>query len=62
MPTCRALFADDRAGFVERWIIAESLTAGAAKREDAPPGDHRHGRLAFLSLGCATCHFVPDLE
>ena len=31
-----ALFGDDRAGFVERWIVAEALTAGAAKREDAP--------------------------
>jgi mono/diheme cytochrome c family protein len=58
-----AVFASDRAGFVERWIVAEALTAGAGKRaDDAPPGDHRRGRLAFLSVGCATCHFVPDVD
>src|SRR5204862_536857 len=55
------LFANDRTGFAERWIIADALTAGAAKR-DAPPGDHRRGRLAFLSVGCAACHVVPDME
>jgi len=47
---------------VERWIVAESLTAGGGKREDAVPGDHRRGRLAFVSVGCATCHFVPDID
>ena len=57
-----AVFTNDRAGFVERWIVAESLTAGAAKREDVPAGDHRRGRLAFLSIGCATCHSVPDTD
>ena len=31
-----SLFKDDRAGFVERWIVAESLTANAGKREEAP--------------------------
>ncbi len=57
-----ALFANDRGGFVERWIIAEALTSGAANREEAPAGDHRRGRLVFLSVGCATCHVVPDME
>jgi mono/diheme cytochrome c family protein len=57
------LFSDDRTGFVERWIITEALTAGAGKRaDDAPPGNHRNGRLVFLSVGCATCHFVPDID
>jgi mono/diheme cytochrome c family protein len=54
-----ALFADDRAGFVERWLLANQL-AGDRKPEPVP-GDHRAGRLAFLSLGCAACHLVPDI-
>lgn len=57
-----AVFTNDRAGFVERWIVAEALTAGAVKRDDATSGDHRRGRLAFLSVGCATCHLVPDTD
>jgi hypothetical protein len=57
-----ALFTNDRAGFVERWIVTEALTVGAEKREGASAGDHRRGRLAFLSIGCATCHFVPDVD
>jgi mono/diheme cytochrome c family protein/cytochrome c551/c552 len=57
------VFKDDRAGFVERWIISEALTSGAGKRaEDGPPGNHRNGRLVFLSVGCAACHFVPDID
>jgi mono/diheme cytochrome c family protein len=56
-----SLFKDDRAGFVERWIIAESLGAGK-RADDSPQGDHRRGRLAFVSVGCGTCHFVPDIE
>jgi glucose/arabinose dehydrogenase/mono/diheme cytochrome c family protein len=57
-----ALFATDRTGYAERWLIADYLTRDSAeKREErAVPGDHRAGRLAFLNLGCATCHFVPD--
>src|SRR5262249_11621333 len=58
-----ALFAADRRGFVERWILAEFLTSsGPARRDDRPGGDHRAGRLAFLGLGCAACHFVPELD
>ncbi|MFO0822638.1 MAG: hypothetical protein U0792_05875 [Gemmataceae bacterium] len=56
------LFKDDRIGYVERWIIAESLAEGAAKRTDAPEGDHRRGRITFLSVGCAACHVVPDID
>ena len=62
-----ALFADDRAGFVERWIVADSLTAGAAKREDAPPGDHRRGparvpqpRAARRVTSCPTSNERAD--
>ncbi|MDB5306105.1 MAG: Cytochrome c [Gemmataceae bacterium] len=57
-----ALFAPDRAGFVDRWIVAEHLIGSAKRAEDAAPGDHRKGRTSFLSLGCAACHFVPDLD
>lgn len=57
-----AVFANDRAGFIERWIITEYLTAGPAKRDEAMPGDFRRGRLTFLGLGCAACHFLPDVE
>ncbi len=65
-PTARmpALFSADRRGFVERWILADSLArAGKSRPEDRPPrGDHRAGRRAFLGLGCAACHLVPDLD
>jgi glucose/arabinose dehydrogenase/mono/diheme cytochrome c family protein len=57
-----ALFTSDRAGFVERWLLAEHLL-GPAKSEPTAQksaGDHRAGRLAFLNLGCAACHLVPD--
>src|SRR5262249_32653032 len=59
-----ALFGTDRKGAVERSILAEFLTAGGQdqQRGDRPRGDHRAGRLAFLSLGCAACHLVPDLD
>lgn len=56
------LFSNDRAGFVERWLIADALL-GPAKKEPAtvvPSGDHRMGRRAFVGLGCAACHFLPD--
>jgi mono/diheme cytochrome c family protein len=57
------VFAPNRDGFVERWIVTEALTAGAGKHaDDGPQGDHRRGRLAFLSIGCATCHFIPDSD
>ena len=55
-----ALFAADRIGFTERWLIAEHL-AGTSREDAAAGGDHRNGREAFLSLGCAACHHVPDL-
>ena len=58
-----ALFAADRTGFVERWILAEFLTQGGKpQRDNRPSGDHRAGRMAFLGLGCAACHFLPDLD
>jgi glucose/arabinose dehydrogenase/cytochrome c551/c552 len=58
-----ALFAADRNGFVERWLIAEYLAKPGSdgKRADAPQrGDHRTGRQTFILLGCAACHFLPD--
>jgi mono/diheme cytochrome c family protein len=58
-----ALFTADRNGFVERWILAEHLLGpGEPTKGAAPAGDHRQGRLAFVSLGCAACHQVPDLR
>jgi mono/diheme cytochrome c family protein len=57
-----ALFATDRAAFVERWLLAEFLSGGPKPPPDnATTGDHRAGRLAFVNLGCAACHFVPDI-
>jgi cytochrome c551/c552/glucose/arabinose dehydrogenase len=57
------LFTDDRDGFVERWLIAEHLLRGSAEpKAPAAIGDHRQGRLHFLSIGCTACHHVPDLE
>jgi mono/diheme cytochrome c family protein/cytochrome c551/c552 len=57
-----ALFAADRAGFVERWLVAEHLTGGSKRAADPPTGDHRRGRITFLSVGCAACHLVPDID
>src|SRR5262245_41300985 len=56
------LFSADRAGFVERWIVASELGANDKRPEEKPRGDHRNGRLVFLGLGCAACHFVPDVD
>jgi cytochrome c2/glucose/arabinose dehydrogenase len=62
-----ALFPSGRAGFVERWIVAEHLcapsrTATEQTRAKAPAGDHRMGRRLFASVGCAACHFLPDVD
>ncbi|MBO0699582.1 MAG: c-type cytochrome, partial [Zavarzinella sp.] len=58
-----AVFAPDRSGLVERWLVADYLTSGRDTRADEkPPGDHRLGRQTFLGLGCAACHFVPDVD
>jgi mono/diheme cytochrome c family protein/glucose/arabinose dehydrogenase len=57
-----ALFARDRSGFVERWIVTEYLTAAGARSDEKLSGDHRRGRLTFLGRGCAACHLVPDLD
>jgi glucose/arabinose dehydrogenase/mono/diheme cytochrome c family protein len=54
------LFSDDRTGFVERWLIAQSLSA--PKRDDTPSGNHRQGRITFMSVGCTACHLVPDID
>jgi cytochrome c551/c552 len=68
MPT---LFASTREGFAERWLVAEHLLgvlgdavrAAAAKTPaQEPNGDHRPGRRAFIQLGCAACHPLPDLK
>jgi mono/diheme cytochrome c family protein len=60
-----ALFAADRSGLVERWLLTEYLVEppGAPRRpESVPAGDHRHGRQLFIRLGCTACHLLPDLD
>lgn len=58
-----ALFAADRDGFVERWLVAEHLLRGAAEpKAPAAIGDHRMGRRHFVSIGCTACHHVPDID
>jgi len=59
-PRMPALFPSDRTGFVERWIVTQSLLKGAPARKPDPVGDHRMGRRYFVSVGCAACHFLPD--
>ncbi|MBX3421372.1 MAG: hypothetical protein KF752_07420 [Pirellulaceae bacterium] len=58
-----AVFSNDHTGFVERWLVADWLTnrqpAVSAEVKTAV-GDHRNGRLLFMNLGCATCHWIPD--
>ncbi len=53
-------FSKDRVGFVERWIVAQTLLKGGAPRKPDPAGDHRMGRRYFVSIGCAACHLLPD--
>ena len=59
-----ALFAPDRVGFVERWLIADYLLGPGAKERSPPEpaGDHRVGRRRFVELGCAACHFLPESQ
>ncbi len=58
-----ALFANNREGFIERWIVADHLSAGQDTiAREVPNGEHRRGRLAFSNLGCFACHFVPDVD
>lgn len=58
-----ALFGTDRKGFVERWIITAYLLGSVETGKRPPPiGDHRLGRRAFVSIGCAVCHFLPDAD
>lgn len=56
-----ALFASDRKGFVERWLVAEYLLGSSSTpKQPKPVGDHRPGRRWFISWGCAACHLMPD--
>ena len=58
-----SLFSNDRIGLVERWIVTDYLlraTSTGQRREATVQGDHRMGKRHFSSLGCATCHFLPD--
>jgi hypothetical protein len=60
-----ALFAADRAGFVERSLVADFLLEAASGRAGEPApgkGNALEGKTSFLGLGCATCHRIPHLE
>ena len=57
-----ALFDADRKGFVERWLITEHLLGSSTVGKRSAGGDHRRGRGAFISMGCAACHFLPDAD
>src|SRR5207249_2569046 len=58
-----ALFASDRAGYVERWLVADYLVGNRDKREpEKTTGDHRQGRQQFMGPGCHACHIVPDVD
>ena len=58
-----ALFSADRTAFIERWLVADHLSGGRETlTADPAPGDHRLGRQRFINLGCAACHFVPDID
>lgn len=56
-----ALFASDRTGFVERWLVAGHLAGSPRAERPKAGGDHRPGRVQYISLGCVACHFMPDL-
>lgn len=55
------LFAANRRGLIERWLIVEALAPEKERNSEPPPGEHRAGRLAFIRLGCHACHVVPDI-
>jgi mono/diheme cytochrome c family protein/glucose/arabinose dehydrogenase len=57
------LFTPDRTGLVERWIVSAYLLEASRHEKPTPAessGDLRAGRQAFIGLGCAACHTVPD--
>lgn len=45
-------------------MFADRRAVGLPRRPEAPAavGDTRKGRLAFITLGCAACHFLPDAD
>jgi mono/diheme cytochrome c family protein/glucose/arabinose dehydrogenase len=55
-----AVFAQDRAGFVERWLVADYLAGKAAPPSEPGEGNHRLGRQTFFRLGCLACHLSPE--
>jgi cytochrome c551/c552/glucose/arabinose dehydrogenase len=56
-----ALFTIGREGFAERWLVTEHLLGLRQVTRSPPAGNHREGRIAFIRLGCGTCHLLPDL-
>ena len=56
------LFSEDRAGLVERWIIAEHLTAGASKRRQRTTRRPPTGANYLSQCRLRACHVVPDID
>jgi mono/diheme cytochrome c family protein/glucose/arabinose dehydrogenase len=57
------LFTPDRRGFVEISLIVDFLLrrpSDETQTRKPESGDHRAGRQAFVGLGCATCHLLPE--
>lgn len=54
-------FTADAKGAAERWLLAKHLVQDQVHSKQAAKGDHRRGRITFVSVGCATCHLVPDI-
>lgn len=58
-----ALFAEDRAGFVERFVLADHFLGHAPARDPeqaAEPKKVEEGGKRFVSIGCAACHSLNE--
>lgn len=58
-----SLFVSGRQGFIERWILTEIFVPSTATRntDPVPNANHRLGRRHFVDVGCAACHYLPDV-
>ena len=61
-PTCRPSSPPTGPGSSSGGSSPTTWPAAGSEPEPMPAGDHRAGRQAFLGLGCAACHFVPDVD
>jgi mono/diheme cytochrome c family protein len=56
-----------RRGVLLLSMVLLLLALGCAERSPSegfrlPPGDPHQGRMTFASMGCASCHRVPDAD